>query len=113
MRLRDKMRRLERVAEQNLITFERKDGTVARLPQEAFTECFMHEYERGKRHHEGEDPGPAHPMVDALRDAKDIKAIMSEHGTMMGAFVDEDAVMRGEAERPGPPVREVRPGHYE
>ena len=111
--MRSKLRRLERAAEQNLITFERKDGTVARFPQEAFTECFLHEWERGKRHHEGEDPGPAHPMVDALRDAKDIKAIMCEHGTMMGAFVGEDAIMRGEVERPGPPVKEVRPGHYE
>jgi hypothetical protein len=113
MGLRDRLRHLERAAEQNLITFERKDGTVARFPQEAFTEFFLHEWERGKRHHEGEDPGPAHPMMDALRDAKDIRAIMSEHGTMMGAFVGEDAIMRGEMERPGPPVKETRPGHYE
>ncbi len=52
-------------------------------------------------------------MVDALRGAKDIKAIMSEHGTMMRAFVDEDAVVRGEMERPSPPVKEVSPGRYE
>jgi len=38
-------------------------------------------------------------MVDALRDAKDLEAIIKEHGTMMAAFVDEDAVIRGEVER--------------
>ena len=62
---------------------------------------------------DGEDPGPAHPMVNALRNARDLEAIMKEHGTMMAAFVDEDAVMRGEMEAPGPPVREVSPGRYE
>lgn len=111
--MRSWLKRLERLADEELITFEQKDGTVARFPQSAFTECFLHEYERGRRHHDGEDPGPAHPMVGALRDAKDLEAIMKEHGTMMGAFVDEDAIMRGEAESPGPPVEEVRPGHYE
>ena len=73
----------------------------------------MQEWERGRRHHDGEDPGPAHPMVDALRNAKDLQAITRDHGTMMAAFVDEDAVIRGEMESPGPPVKEVRPGHYE
>jgi hypothetical protein len=113
MGIRDRLRRLERAADEELITFELKDGTVARFPERAFTECFMHEYERGRRHHDGEDPGPAHPMVDALRDAKDLQAIMREHGTMMAAFVDEDAVMRGEREQPGPPARETSPGVYE
>jgi hypothetical protein len=111
--LKDKMRRLEHAAKEELITFELQDGTMARFPQWAFTECFLHEYERGRRHYVGEDPGPAHPMVDALQGAKDLKAIVREYGTMMRAFVDEDAVMRGEAESPGPPVKEIRPGHYE
>jgi hypothetical protein len=113
MGIRDRLRRLQRAADRELITFELQDGTVARFPEKAFTECFLHEWERGKRHHDGEDPGPAHPMVDALRDAKDLPAIVREHGTMMATFVDEDAVMRGEMERPGPTVTEVRPGHYE
>jgi hypothetical protein len=113
MGLRGRLLRLQRLADEELISFELKDGTTARFPESAFTECFMHEYERGKRHHDGEDPGPAHPMVDALRDARDLEAIMREHGTMMAAFVDEDAVVRGEVERTGPPVRETSPGVYE
>jgi hypothetical protein len=113
MGLRGNLKRLERAADQDLISFELKDGTVARFSEDAFTECFMHEYERGRRHYNGEDPGPAHPMVGALRNARDLQAIMREHGTMMAAFVDEDAIMRGEMERPGPPVRETSPGVYE
>ena len=98
MGIRDRLRRLERLADEELMTFEQKDGTMARLPESAFTECFLHEYERGRRHHDDEEPGPAHPMVDALSNAKDLKGIMREHGTMMAAFVDEDAVIRGEME---------------
>ncbi len=113
MGLRDKLRRLQRVADENLITFELEDGTVARFPEEAYTECFLHEYDRGSKHINGEDPGPAHPLIEALRKAKDLGAVVAEHGTLVGALVGEDQVMRGEAERLGPPVKEVRPGHYE
>ena len=113
MGLKDQLRRLKRATEQNLITFELKDGTVARFNEEAFTECFSHEHERGRRHDAGEDPGPAHPMVEALHKAKNLQAVMQEHGTMMGFFVGEDEIMRGERERPGPPVKEVGPGRYE
>jgi hypothetical protein len=38
---------------------------------------------------------------------------VAEQGTMLAHFVGEDAIIRGEMERPGPPVKEVRPGHYE
>ncbi len=107
------MRRLQRAADEELITFELRDGRVARFRERDFAECLVHEWHRGKRHYDGEDPGPAHPMVNALRNTRDLEAIMKEHGTMMAAFVDEDAVMRGEMEAPGPPVREVSLGRYE
>jgi hypothetical protein len=52
-------------------------------------------------------------MVEALRKAKNLEALMREHGTLIGEFVGEDEIMRGERERPGPPVRETSPGVYE
>ena len=113
MGLKDQLRRLKRATEQNLITFELEDGTVARFGEKAFIDCFLHEHERGRRHDAGEDPGPAHPLVEALREARDLGAVMQERGTMMGHFVGEDEIMRGERERPGPPVKEVHPGRYE
>ena len=38
---------------------------------------------------------------------------MDEHGTMVGILVAEDEIIRGERERPGPPVTETAPGVYE
>jgi hypothetical protein len=38
---------------------------------------------------------------------------MPTEGTMILHFLGEDQIMRGERERPGPPVRETSPGVYE
>jgi hypothetical protein len=113
MGLRDRLRNLERAADADLITFELQDGTVARFPEKAYAQCLLHEFDRGSRHIRGEDPGPAHPLVEALRNAKDLEAIVAEHGSLLGALVGEDEVMRGVAGRQGPLVRETSPGHYE
>ena len=70
MGLRGRLRRLEKDAEQETITIRLKDGTTARFYEdEVFPGCFMHESDRGRRHYFGEDPGPAHPFVEALRPA--------------------------------------------
>ena len=66
MRLWGRLRRLEKDAEQETIAFRLKDGTTARFyEEEVWPECFLHEYERGSRHFDGKDPGPAHPFVEA------------------------------------------------
>ncbi len=101
--------------ETEFVTLEHEDGTVSRWPlgDEGFKEVFVHEYERGGRHVDGEEPGPAHPFVVALRTATNLEALMAEQGTMLGFWVGEDEIVRGLRERPGPPVRESRPGVYE
>ena len=115
MGIRDKLRRLSRAVERDMIVFTLHDGTVARFYSDEFATCFVHELERGRRHYFGEDPGPAHPMVEALRLVSDeeMARIVGSHGTMMADFVAEDEIMRGLRERPGPPVRETSPGVYE
>jgi hypothetical protein len=116
MGLRDRLRRLEKDAEQETIVFRLKDGTTALFyEEEVWPECFMHEYERGSRHFDGEDPGPAHPFVEALRDAAEGEAerLVPKQGMIITLFLGEDEVIRGERERPGPPVRETSPGVYE
>ena len=115
MGLKDKVRRLTRMAEREMLVFELEDGTTARFYKDEYMECFLHESARGRRHYFGEDPGPAHPMIEALRKVSDeeMARILSEHGTMVGMMVGEDQIMRGERERPGPPVRETSPGVYE
>ena len=92
--------------ETELVTIEHEDGTVSKWPlgDDLFKEVFLHELERGNRHHDGEDPGPAHPFVVALRTATNLEALMAEQGTMLGFWVGEDEIIRGLRERPDPPV---------
>jgi hypothetical protein len=44
------------------------------------------------------------PFVVALRTATNMEALMAEEGTVVGLLLGEDMIMRGEIERPGPPV---------
>lgn len=100
------MRRVEREADTELVALQHGDDTTPRwrLGDKEFGECFVHEYERGGRHLRGEDPGPAHPFVKALRTATNLEALTSEHGTILAHWLGEDEILRGLRERPGPPV---------
>jgi hypothetical protein len=102
-----RIRKLEREMETEYVTVEHEDGTRSRWPlgDDGFAEVFIHETERGGRHFDGEDPGPAHPFVVALRTATNLEALMAEQGTMLGFWVGEDQIVRGLRERLGPPVR--------
>jgi hypothetical protein len=115
--LRDRLKKLERGAEGEMGTFRLKDGTTARFySEEGSPGCFLHETGRWRRGHFGEDPGPAHPFVEALRDAAPgevVERLVPPQGTMLLMFWGEDAILRGERKRPGPPVRETSPGVYE
>ena len=106
-RFRGRLRKLEREMETEMVTVEHEDGTVSRWPlgDALFDEVFVHEYKRGGRHFDGEEPGPAHPFVVALRTATNLEALMSEQGTVLGLWLGEDEIIRGLRERPGPPVR--------
>lgn len=75
----------------------------------------MYEMERSKRHYFGEDPGPAHPFVEALRNAREgeLERLVPTRGTIIGHLVGEDEIIRGERKRPDPPVVESSPGVYE
>jgi hypothetical protein len=93
-----------------------RDGTTARFYEDdVFPGCFLHETERWRRSYDGEEPGPAHPFVEAMRNAAEgeVERLVPTHGTMILTFLGEDEIMRGERERPGPRVRETSPGVYE
>jgi hypothetical protein len=116
MGLKDKLRRISRMAEREMITFELEDGTTARFYEgEIFPECFLHETGRWRRNYFGEDPGPAHPFVEALRKSKEgePERLAQTQGTMVLLLLGEDMIIRGEKERIGSPVRETSPGVYE
>jgi hypothetical protein len=113
--LKDRLGRVERMARGEAIDIRQRDGTTRRFYEPDYMECFLHEYERLRKHFDGEDPGPAHPMVEALRGAADgeLERLVPTQGTMILHWVGEDEIIRGERERPGPPVRETSPGVYE
>jgi hypothetical protein len=114
--LRWRLRRLEKATERETISFHLVDGTTVRFYEdEVWPGCFLHEYERGSRHLDGEDPGPAHPFVEALRDAAtgEVERLVPTQGTVLGLWLGEDEIIRGERERPGPPTRQTSPGIYE
>jgi hypothetical protein len=116
MGLKSRLRKLRKATEHATFVVRQRDGAETRFYEdELLPECFVYEFERGRRHSSGEDPGPAHPIIGALRRAEDgeLARLMDEHGTMVGILVAEDEIMRGERERPGPPVTERSPGVYE
>ncbi len=114
MGLRDRLRKLERATAQDRITFELQDGSTARFAEnDVWPSCFMHEYQRGRRHFEGEEPGAAHPFVQALRNAApgEVERLVPTQGTIITLWLGEDAIIRGERERRGgPPATEPAPG---
>ena len=66
MRLRDRLRRLERKAEGETVAVSQKDGTVRRFPQSALQEAFMTNMKRLR----GEDV-PHHPLGVAAAESPD------------------------------------------
>lgn len=108
MGLRGRIKRLIRQTERKMIVFELEDGTTARFYEdEIFPECFLHESARGRRHYFGEEPGPAHPFVEALRKAApgELERLVPTQGWIISYWLGEDEIMRGERERPGRPVK--------
>ncbi len=99
MGLRDKMRRLTRLAERDMFTFTLKDGTTRRFYQDELLECFHHEMARNRRAWDGEEPGLAHPIIEALRHVSDEERerVIKEQGVVLGHLVGEDERIRSGA----------------
>lgn len=108
MGLRGRLRKLETAAERNLLTFRFRDGTTARFHEDAVMECFVHEFARGRRAWDGKEPGPAHPIIEALRNVSEdeLQRVIREQGTMLGHQVGEDERMRTGRRGPIPDLSE-------
>ncbi len=68
MGIKDRLRNLEREAEDEMIFIPQKDGTVKRFPREASIEAFMNHMDRLGA---GEDAPPEHPLIEAARNSSD------------------------------------------
>jgi hypothetical protein len=68
--LRNKLRKLEREAREEMIEIPQQDGTVKRFPLSAAAEAFMNSVDRMGA---GEDAPPEHPLTEAARNSSDPK----------------------------------------
>jgi hypothetical protein len=68
MGLRDKLKRLERLSEGEVITIPQQDGSVARFPQSAAREAYSNVMTRLGA---GDDAPPEHPLIEAARNSSD------------------------------------------
>ena len=68
MGLLDRLRRLEREAEEEMIVIPQKDGTVKRFPQSAGIDAFTNLFDRLGA---GEDAPPEHPLIEAARNSSE------------------------------------------
>ena len=69
MGFRDKVKRLERLAEGDVIEIPQQDGTVARFPQSASADAVLNFFDRLGA---GEDAPPEHPLLAAARNSSDL-----------------------------------------
>jgi hypothetical protein len=68
MGLRGRLKRLERVAQEEMIEIPQRDGSVARFPAGAGWDAFMNLMDRLGA---GEDAPPEHPLIEAVRNTTD------------------------------------------
>ena len=66
MGIKDRLRKLEREAEDEMIFIPQKDGTVRHFPPEAGIEALMNHMDRLGA---GEDAPPEHPLIEAARNS--------------------------------------------
>jgi hypothetical protein len=66
--IRDRLRKLESAAQEEMIVIPQRDGTVARFPAEEGMEAYMNLMDRLGA---GEDAPPEHPLIAAVRNSTD------------------------------------------
>jgi hypothetical protein len=83
--LRNKLRKLERDAREEMIEIPQKDGTVARFPQSAGMDAFMNLMDRMGA---GEEAPPEHPLVAAARNSSEPRWLGSFYAVNSEAWTD-------------------------
>ena len=101
MGLKDKLRRLQKIADAEFITVELRDGTTARFPSDELTRAFVNLMNRMRAAHGGASPPPAHPFVEAVLNAteENVEGLVSSQGTWVGLILGEEPITRGEITR--------------
>ena len=70
MSLRRQLRRLERLAEGEMVVIPQQDGTVKKFPHSALLDAYSNFFDRLGA---GDAAPPEHPLVEAARNSSDPK----------------------------------------
>jgi hypothetical protein len=73
MALRDKLRRLERALEPDMIVIVQRDGTTAKFPASEALPAFLVGVARIRAEHLGDDIPPEHPLTTAALNSSEAK----------------------------------------
>jgi hypothetical protein len=101
MGLRDKLRRLQKIAAADFVTVELRDGTTVRFPSDERPKAFLNLMARMKAAHLGTLPPPPHPFIEAVLNATEesIEGLVSSQGSWVGLILGEEPITRGEITR--------------
>ena len=77
MGFKDKLRRLELLAEGDMLIIPQQDGPPARFPQSSIAAALLNFFERLGA---GEDAPPEHPLLEAARNSSDARWCRSFFG---------------------------------
>jgi hypothetical protein len=105
--LRRRLRRAEKALEVDWIAVPQPDGSVKRFHPDALVEAMTSSWSRMRASLDGEPLPEPHPLLEALYNAseKTVGELSEVHGVGLVGFVaGEEAVVRGDVERPGPEV---------
>jgi hypothetical protein len=101
MGLKDKIRRLQKIADADFLTVELRNGTTARFPSDELPRAFLNLMNRMKAAHLGASPPPPHSFIEAVLNATDesIEELVSSQGSWVGMILGEEPITRGEITR--------------
>ena len=101
MRIKDKLRRLQKIADAEFVTVELRDGTTARFHSDDLPKAFLNLMNRMRAAHGGASPPPAHPFIEAVLNATEesVEGLVSSQGSWVGLILGEEPITRGEITR--------------
>jgi hypothetical protein len=85
MGLRDRTKRAEKAAEEEMIVIPQKDGTAKRFPQSAGMDAYMNLFDRLGA---GEDAPPEHPLIAAAKNSSEPEWSQSFYATNDEGWTD-------------------------
>jgi hypothetical protein len=101
MGLKDKLRRLQKIADADFTTVELRDGTTARFPSGERPKALLNLMNRMKAAHREAPLPPAHPFIEAVLNATEesIEELVRSQGSWVGLILGEEPIIRGEITR--------------